>query len=137
MVLGIGFDEVVDPGILQGLTKFFFGDHLGNFTVSLFHGKNRTTEEALVNLGEGIRLGPPRRQANFGQFTGSGMVLNLRFQVGIAFTIQRSGEEDHREFSGMFFHEFVEVFFHVPAGSAGVVEVFYEDVLGVGRADKG
>ena len=56
MVLGIGFDEVVDPGILQGLTKFFFGDDLGNFTVSLFHGKNRTTEEALVNLGEGIRL---------------------------------------------------------------------------------
>ena len=75
------------------------------------------------------------------------MVFNLRFQicppmrtereVGIAFTIQRSGEEDHREFSGMFFHEFVEVFFHVPAGSAGVVEVFDEDVLGVGRADKG
>ena len=116
MVLGIGFDEVIDPGILQGLTQFFFGDDPGNFTAGLFHGKNRTTEEALVNFGEGIRLSPPRRQAKFGQFTGSGMLLNLRFQDGIALTIQWSGEEGHREFFGMFFHQFVEVFFHVPAG---------------------
>ncbi len=137
MVLGIGFDEVVDPGIFQGLSQFFFGDDPGNFTAGLLPGKNRTTEEALVNFGEGLRLSPPRRQAKFGQFTGPGMVFNLRFQVGITSTIQRSGEEDHREFSGMFFHQFVEVFFHVAAGSAGVVEVFDEDVLGVGRADKG
>lgn len=66
MVLGIGFDEVIDPGILQGLTQVFFGDDPGNFTAGLLHGKNRTTEEALVNLGEGLRLSSPRRQAKFG-----------------------------------------------------------------------
>lgn len=94
-------------------------------------------EEGLVEAGEAGRAVFPDGEGESGEVAGGFVVFDVWFQVGIAGSVEGAGDEDGGELAGVGGFEGAEVLVEVAAAAAGVVEVFDEDVGGVGAAEDG